>query len=184
MSLRVTPHMTAMALPVDWMVESIIIFSRSLHCTWMLWMMGFTHASTFSRFLSEKKNWTVQMLVNYTWSSRNKIQWYKTRSKIYWTYPQTTGISCCLDVPCGSGPLEPLVTREKMTSSSKFPLSLKHFLKFWSNICRHGELNWDPCPCPCPCPGWPCWPWAAAPPIVIPVKHLKNEFHMFFTMIE
>lgn len=55
MSLRVTPHMTAMALPVDWMVESIIIFSRSLHCTWMLWMMGFTHASTFSRFLSEKK---------------------------------------------------------------------------------------------------------------------------------
>lgn len=54
-SLRVTPHMTAMALPVDWMVESIIIFSRSLHCTWMLWMMGFTHASTFSRFLSEKK---------------------------------------------------------------------------------------------------------------------------------
>lgn len=131
-----------------------------------------------------KKNCTVQMLVNYTWSSRNKIQWYKTRSKIYWTYPQTTGISCCLDVPCGSGPLEPLVTSEKMTSSSKFPLSLKHFLKFWSNICRHGELNWDPCPCPCPCPGWPCWPWAAAPPIVIPVKHLKNEFHMFFTMIE
>lgn len=123
-----------------------------------------------------KKNCTVQMLVNYTWSSRNKIQWYKTRSKIFWTYPQTTGISCCLDVPCGSGPLEPLVTREKMTSSSKFPLSLKHFLKFWSNICRHGELNWDPCPCPCPCPGWPCWPWAAAPPIVIPVKHLKMNF--------
>ena len=49
--LRVTPHMTAIALAVDWMVESIIIFSRSLHWTWMLLRMGFTHASTFSLFL-------------------------------------------------------------------------------------------------------------------------------------
>lgn len=112
------------------------------------------------------KCWLTSMIIK----KYCNIQWYKIHSKMSWTYPQTTGISCCLDVPCGKGPLEPLVTREKMTSSSKFPLSLKHFLNIWSNICRHGELNWDPCPWP----GWPCWPWAAAPPIVIPVKHLKK----------
>lgn len=63
------------------------------------------------------------------------------------TYPQTVCVSCCLLVPDGSGPLEPLVTSEKMDSSLKLPLSIKHFRNNWSNICRHGELNCDPWPC-------------------------------------
>lgn len=59
------------------------------------------------------------------------------------------GISCCLDVFCGSGLLELLVISEKMIFSLKFLLFLKYFLKFWLNICRYGELNWDFCFCFC-----------------------------------